>query len=290
MTVRRIALCASLSLIGTVSFSQTGPPQAALGDDTTYNLIANADITGVRSDYHGFDCVDFQFEGRAAKIVTPRRAAKGRPWLWRARFWGHEPQTEIALLERGFHVVYCDVAELFGNDEALGVWDRFYAMLTRAGLAPRSAFIGFSRGGVYVYRWAVKFPERVSCVYADAPVLDLKSWPGGKGKGHGNPELWEEFKRDFGLKSEAEALAFDGNPLDMTEKIARGGYPMLHVCGDADVTVPIDENTDPFEKKILQYGGVITVIRKPGVGHHPHSLADPGPIVEFILRATFHDP
>jgi hypothetical protein len=72
----------------------------------------------------------------------------------------------------------------------------------------------------------------------------------------------------------------------MAAEIARGGYPMLHVCGLADVVVPIEENTDPFEKKVLESGGRITVIRKPGIGHHPHSLPNPQPIVDFILRAT----
>jgi hypothetical protein len=33
-----------------------------------------------------------------------------------------------------------------------------------------------------------------------------------------------------------------------------------------------------------QLGGDITLIAKPGVGHHPHGLDDPTPIVEFIAR------
>ena len=226
------------------------------------------------------------FEGREAKIVRPKQPAPGHPWLWRARFWGHEPQAEIALLQRGFHLVYCDVAELFGNAEALRIWDLFYTRLVGAGLSPKAAHIGFSRGGLYVYLWALAHPERVACVYADAPSLDFKSWPGGKGKSGGNKELWELFIREFGLSSEDDALAWRGNPLDRAGEIADGGYPMLHVCGDADITVPIEENTDPFEKRVLAAGGRITVIRKPGIGHHPHSLVDPTPIVEFILKAT----
>jgi len=250
------------------------------------DIIARAGIRGGLSNYFGYECTTFTFAGREARIVRPKRTAAGSPWIWRARFWGHEPQTEVALLERGFHVVYCDVAELFGNDEALAAWDSFYVMLTRAGLSPRAALEGFSRGGVYVYRWAVHAPEAVACVYADAPVLDFKSWPGGKGKGGGNTEEWDRFKRDFRLASEAEGLAFRGNPLDMAEAIARGGYPMLHVCGLADVVVPFEENTEPFERNILRCGGRITVITKPGIGHHPHSLPNPAPIVDFILRAT----
>jgi pimeloyl-ACP methyl ester carboxylesterase len=251
-----------------------------------FNIISRAGIVATESDYHGYRCFDFTFEGREAKIVRPRQTGAGVPWLWRARFWGHEPQTEIALLERGFHVVFCDVAELFGNDKAIGIWNKFYQMLVDAGFARKSAFIAFSRGGVYAYRWALTYPERVACVYADAPVLDVKSWPGGKGRGHGNPEEWERFKTDFSLMSEAEALNWRGNPLDMTDQIVQTGIPLLHICGDADVTVPLEENTDLFEKKILAAGGSIQVIRKPGVGHHPHSLVDPAPIVEFILRAT----
>ena len=58
------------------------------------------------------------------------------------------------------------------------------------------------------------------------------------------------------------------------------------MVGDADSVVPVAENTAPFEAAMRRHGGNIQVIHKPGVGHHPHSLTDPGPIVRFILRAT----
>jgi lysophospholipase L1-like esterase/pimeloyl-ACP methyl ester carboxylesterase len=253
-----------------------------------FDVVRNAGLTGSSSSYYGFVCLDFTFAGRNCKIVRPRKAAAGCPWIWRARFWGHEPQTEIALLERGFHVAYCDVAELFGNDEALSAWDRMFDLLVRGGLSNKVVLEGFSRGGVYLYAWAARHPHNVACVYADAPVLDLKSWPGGKGKSKGNPEEWERFKNDFGLKTEEQAVAFAGNPTDLAGRIAEAGFPMLHVCGDADEIVPIEENTDVFERRVLEKGGSITVIRKAGVGHHPHSLANPRPIVDFILNATGH--
>jgi pimeloyl-ACP methyl ester carboxylesterase len=252
----------------------------------SFDILRRAAITGVCSDYHGFACTTFRFEGREAKVVVPHHTAPGHPWIWRARFWGHEPQTEVALLARGFHLVYCDVAELFGNAEALGIWNRFYTKLVYGGLSHRASLIGFSRGGLYVYLWALAYPDRVTCIYADAPSLDFKSWPGGKGMGGGNPVLWELFKKEFGLHAEEEALAWRGNPLDRADEIARGGYPMLHICGDADMTVPPSENTEPFEQRVRAAGGRITVISKPGVGHHPHSLIDPSPIVDFILKAT----
>ncbi len=76
-------------------------------------------------NFYGFQGYDFTFRNRNTKIVVPKNVAAGHPWIWRARFWGHEPQADIALLERGFHVVYCDVAELFGNKEALSKWNDF---------------------------------------------------------------------------------------------------------------------------------------------------------------------
>ena len=237
-------------------------------------------------NFYGFQGYDFTFRERNAKVVVPKLSAPGHPWIWRARFWGHEPQTDIALLERGFHVVYCDVAELFGNKEALSIWNDYYQLLTRAGLSKKSVMEGMSRGGVYIYRWAVRYPERVAAIYADAPVLDLKSWPGGKGKGKGGAQDWETFKKDFNLKTEEEAIAFKGNPIDLTDQITRAGFPMLHVVGDADDVVPVAENTAPFEQKIRAAGGSIQVIHKPGVNHHPHSLPNPQPIVDFILQAT----
>ncbi|WP_428653398.1 alpha/beta hydrolase family protein [Runella sp.] len=240
------------------------------------------------STFGGFSCATFSFIGRQAKVVKPRKVAQGAPWVWRARFWAHEPQADSALLARGFHVVYCDVAELYGNAHAIEIWNHFYAFLHKAGLSSKVALEGFSRGGIYVYNWAIVNPEKVSCVYADAPVLDMKSWPGGKGRSAGSPKDWEIFKQDFNLKTEEEAMQFKGNPLDNVDKIVKGGFPMLHVCGDDDEAVPIEENTTLFEQRVKALGGNITVIHKPGVKHHPHSLKDPSPIVAFILRATYN--
>lgn len=36
-------------------------------------------------------------------------------------------------------------------------------------------------------------------------------------------------------------------------------------------------------------GGEIELIRKRGIGHHPHSLKNPEPIVDFILKNTLDE-
>lgn len=250
-----------------------------------YNIFKKIKEEKKLSSFYGFECADFIFNNRSCKIVKPRKAATGLPWIWRARFWGHEPQTDIALLERGFHVVYCDVAELYGNNEAVSSWNRFYEYLQKLGLSKKTVLEGMSRGGIYVYNWALANPGKVACIYADAPVLSMQSWPGGKGTGPGSKDDWDIFKKDFGL-TEEQALLFKDNPLDHAAEIAGLGFPMLHVIGDADEVVPVNENTNLFETKVREAGGDISVIHKPGVKHHPHSLENPTPIVDFILRAT----
>ena len=68
--------------------------------------------------------------------------------------------------------------------------------------------------------------------------------------------------------------------------LAKAKIALIHVVGDADDVVPVAENTALLAKRYRELGGSITVINKPGVGHHPHSLKDPTPIVEFVLRHT----
>ena len=58
------------------------------------------------------------------------------------------------------------------------------------------------------------------------------------------------------------------------EKILAAGQraakvPLLHVFGDADDVVPWDENTGVIAERYQKLGGSITLIRKPGIGHHP---------------------
>lgn len=61
---------------------------------------------------------------------------------------------------------------------------------------------------------------------------------------------------------------------------------MVHVCGDADEVVPMEENTIPFIQKVKALNGNITVKHKPRFKHRPHSLPDSAPIVNFILSTT----
>jgi len=237
-------------------------------------------------NWRGFTLLDSTLNGTPFKVVSPKKTNKNRNWIWRARFWGHEPQTDIALLEKGFHLVYINVGGLFGSPKAINIWDDFYEFATKKyQLSEKVVLEGMSRGGLIIFNWGNANAEKVACIYGDAPVCDFKSWPGGIYTGKGSKSDWKICKEQYGF-SEKIALQFNGNPIDHLENIARLKVPILNVVGDADKVVPVSENTALLEKRINELGWKMEVIHKPGVGHHPHSLKDPLPIVDFILKHT----
>ena len=82
-------------------------------------------------------------------------------------------------------------------------------------------------------------------------------------------------------------MAYKLNPVDNLAPLAKAKIPILSVIGNVhDWIVPIEENTLLVEKRYKELGGEIQVISKPKGGHRPHSLQDPTPIVEFVLKHT----
>ena len=267
----------------------TGPIAVACIVTCLFHSATRAadDQAGVkRSTWHEFEKLDFVVDGRSCLLVVPKTAAPGRPWIWRTEFFGHEPQADLALLARGFHVTYMDVQNMYGAPAALDHMDRFYEHLVREyKLSPKTVLEGFSRGGLFSLNWGARNPGKTACIYNDAPVCDFKSWPGGFGKAKGSPDDWKRCLAVYKL-TEQEAKEYRLNPVDNLAPLARAKVPLLHVCGAADEVVPIEENTRLVESRYRELGGPITVIAKPGVGHHPHSLQNPFPIVAFVLEHT----
>lgn len=238
-------------------------------------------------NFYGYQGRRFAFDGVEARIVSPRREAKGRPWVWRARFWEHEPQTDVAMLEAGFHIVYCDVADLYGQRAAVQRWDKFYRWLQGQGFSKQCVLEGLSRGGLIVYNWAARYPKRVAAIYADAPVMNLKSWPVESERRLGeDPVNTRQLLQLVGARDTSELKRKSVSPLQQAARLARSKISILHVVGQADRVVPVDENTNLFEREMARLGHPITVIRKEGCDHHPHSLFCPEPIVRFLLKAT----
>jgi pimeloyl-ACP methyl ester carboxylesterase len=236
-------------------------------------------------DWLGYHKYEFTAEGTNYCIVVPNTPALGKPWIWRAEFFGHEPQVDLALLEKGWHLVYIpDAAGLYGSPSAVQIWNKAYDYLTSCyEFAVKPVLEGFSRGGLLVYNWAAGNQNKVACIYADAPVCAIQSWPGGKGKGVGSPEDWQLCLKTYGI-TEEQAIDYNLNPIDRLKPLVDANVPLLHVCGDSDEIVPMEENTLVLKQRYESLGGRMQLITKQNCGHHPHSLEDPKPIVEFIFK------
>jgi pimeloyl-ACP methyl ester carboxylesterase/photosystem II stability/assembly factor-like uncharacterized protein len=244
------------------------------------------EFPGKQSTWNGYVRYDFEVDEKPALVVAPREAAPGKPWVWHGEFFGHRPEPDIALLGRGFHIVYLKIPDLFGAPQAVEHWNAFYKELTeKHQFAKKAALVGVSRGGLYCYNWAAANPEKIACIYGDAPVCDLKSWPLGKGKGTGNPNEVPKLLAVYGVSTVDELLAKAVSPIDNLEPLAKAKIPLLHVYGDADQGVPWDENTGVVAERYRKLGGDIKLIAKPGVGH-VHGLDDSTPIIEFIAKQS----
>jgi len=238
------------------------------------------------AQWRGFDRIDFTLNGHECILVCPECPAEGRPWVWRAEFFGAFAQADEAMLHEGYHLAYIRLSDRYGCPGAVREMEAFRAHLAEVyRLSRRAQLFGFSRGGLYAVNYALTYPEGVEKLYLDAPVLDVRSWPAGWGEGRGAAREWEECKACYDL-SEESARTFRRNPLDRAEELACRSIPVMIVAGDADDVVPIEENTLPFAERFRAAGGRLRLIVKEGCGHHPHSLEDPAPIVEFLTKGS----
>jgi pimeloyl-ACP methyl ester carboxylesterase len=245
----------------------------------------DAPFPGKKSQWRTFDRYDLTIAGRPAWVIAPKETAPGKPWIWRALFFDAFPQADAALVGKGFHLFFVNTSDMYGSPASMAEWDACYQEMTeKYGFPKKVALEALSRGGLVTINWAAAHPERVACIYADAAVFDWKSWPAGKGKSKGDAGSWKTLMNAYKFKSEAEALAYDKIPVDNLKPLADAKIPIFCVCGGADEVVPYEENTAIVKERYEKLGGSIQVIVKPKCGHHPHSLEDPAPIVEFVMQ------
>ena len=59
-----------------------------------------AEWPGRKSQFHGFD----MFQDGRNRVVVPKTIADGKPWIWRARFFGHRSEFDVAMLAKELSV------------------------------------------------------------------------------------------------------------------------------------------------------------------------------------------
>ena len=118
---------------------------------------------------------------RSSNVGSSRlREACGRNLFLMAGGGGHQPALDLALLDRGYHLAFVDVENLYGNETAMARGEELYEILTtQFQLGPKPILEGMSRGGLFIFNFAAKHPDKVTAIYGDNPVCNFLSWPGG---------------------------------------------------------------------------------------------------------------
>lgn len=188
------------------------------------------------------------------------------------------------LLERGVAVAGVDVGESYGSPAGRMRYGRLYDDLTRGyRLSLRPVLLPQSRGGLMLYAWATENPDKVAAVAGIFPVCDLRSYPG-----------LEKACGAYGLTAdELAAHLAEHNPIDRIGALAQAGVPILHVHGDRDALVPLEDNSRELQRRYRERGGAMRIIVVPGGGHAvTPAFFECEPLVEFAIRwaERSHEP
>lgn len=236
-------------------------------------------------DWNGFECREFLFEGHKARVILPHIKSE-KPCLFiKTEYADAFPATEIMLLERGFYGAFIENDNRWGTNPDLERKARFVQALTAEyGLAPKCVPVGMSCGGLIAVKFAARFPELVSCLYLDAPVMNYMSCPCGFGVGNSLADNNREILDALGMSSISELICYREMPMDMLPQLVQSRIPAVLIAGDSDTVVPYTENGILLERAYRLNQIPLFHAIKPGCDHHPHGLEDPTPVVEFIMN------
>lgn len=235
-----------------------------------------------QSLWNGFTRIDFSFEGRDAILVFPETANEKKNWLLKTEYFDAFPDFEIQMLHKGWHLAFIKNKTRWCLDEDLDLKKRFCQYLSEThGLYKKCVPVGMSCGGMIAVKFAAKYPEQISALYLDAPVMNLLSCPAGLGKS--DDSMWVEFVQATGMDL-SQLICYRQHPMDQMHILLREKIPVILVYGDSDDIVPYDENGLLLEKYYRENGGILVTIGKENCGHHPHGLADNTPIMDFVEK------
>ena len=235
-------------------------------------------------NWHGFQAEEFLFEGRKAIIVFPVNPDKEKNWAFKMEYWDAFPEMELMLLERGYHLAFIENKCRWALDFDMVMKARFAFYLSETyGLRNKCVPIGMSAGGAQAINFAGMYPELISCLLLEAPVVDLASCPG---KGCDGPGVWEnEVEPIFPHLTRENAARFSGNPINRLNKLIQNNIPAVLVYGDEDTIVLWQENSAKVIDAYKEKPELLIVMLRKGQGHHPHGFLDKsGPIIDNIIK------
>ena len=237
--------------------------------------------------FYSFETNRITIAGREAVVVFPKEGTSNGKWVLKTEYFGAFPDTEIKLLEKGYHIAHIqNLTRWYVREDNEARAELAKYMHKTLGLSQKCVIVGMSCGGMQGIYFGAVYPQYVSCMYLDAPVVDLLSVVFGLGKTHDCPDL-ELFQSQFVNDKKmtlVDTISYREHPLDYIPRLMENRIPLVLVSGDSDTVVCFDENgrflKEAYEKSDIPFELHI----KPGGDHHPHGLCDNTPIVDFILK------
>ena len=235
-----------------------------------------------------FQQIEFLFEDRFATLIFPPEGTANGKWMLKTEYFGAFPALEIALLRKGYHLAYLRNVNRIGTDIDTDAKARFADFLSRTyHLSAKCIPIGMSCGGLQAVYFAAKYPDLVSALYLDAPVMNFLSWPFGMGDctvRTGESER-KEVLHALGI-TQSELLSFRNHPIDKIPTLIEKRIPVVMIYGDSDTVVPYAENGYILEKAYRRTDIPFLVQGKKGCEHHPHGPEKTDEVIAFIEKYT----
>ncbi len=252
---------------------------------------SQAQVSDSNTYWHGFQKINFLIDSTPAYIVQPQTPLPGNPWIWRSNAPEFHMQIDSILVSRGFHLAFINYKDLYGQPALMQLWDKLYEYLVHEKqFFPKPALEGAVRGSLCQFAWAKRNPGKVSCIYSENPVADIKSWPGGKSKGSGDPLQWKQLLETYGL-SEEQVLNYTDNPKDNLEGLASFKVPLYCSFGLHDALVPMEDNSMVIAANYIKFGGPVTLYPMTrGLQEekgHQVTVENPASIASFIYSSAF---
>lgn len=227
----------------------------------------------------------FTLDGRAAFMFTPVAEAVpsgAKPWIMyaptlpsypdEAERWMHERFTAAGVTVAGI-----DSGESYGSPAGLAAMEALHAEMVRRGYAPKPAFFGRSRGGLWASSWAIAHPEFTAGVGGIYPVFDWRTFPG-----------LDLAAPAYGLSPEQlAARTAELCPIERIEIAARGDVPFCILHGDRDELVPLEPNSATLKRRYeaAGRGHLVTLMIAEGQGHtFWEGFFHCEPLVEFLIE------
>ena len=235
------------------------------------------------STWCGFRRLDFEFEGYPAILILPDTPhEKGRIAL-KTEYFDAFPATEIEMLKAGYHVAYLKNRSRWGTDDDCDRKKHFIDFLAdEFGTSRRAIPVGMSCGGLHAVAFASRYPEAISFLYLDAPLLSFFSIAPRLRQDHVIPTRWPEIKKAWGFKTYAEAYAYADQPIHRIGTLIEHRLPVGLVYGLIDEQVPPYENAEILAELYAAADAPIKVWARSCYGHHPHGLTDPKELLHYI--------